>query len=69
MLDIDLHSSTRDEEPLVNGAINGSRGEVLALGDGSELGGVGAVSGVLESGAGTIIYVSILDYGVLQTGS
>lgn len=52
-LRVNLHSSTRDEEPLVNAAINGSRGKVLAARDASKLGGVDSV-GVVERGVGTI---------------
>lgn len=53
MFNIDLNSSTRNEEPLVNAAINGGRREVLALGDAGKLGGVGAVRRVLNRSVGT----------------
>lgn len=43
-----LHSSTGDEEPLVNAAINGSRRQVLVAGDGSELSLVSAVGRLLD---------------------
>jgi hypothetical protein len=54
LFNIDLNSSTRDEEPLVNAAVNGGRREVLALGDAGKLGGVGAVRGVLNRSVGTV---------------
>lgn len=49
-----LDSSTRDEEPLVNAAVNGSRGKVLALGNAGKLGLVSTVRGTLDGGVGTI---------------
>lgn len=48
-----LDSSTGDEEPLVNGAVNGSRSQVLAAGDGGQLGLVSVVGRALELGVGT----------------
>lgn len=48
-----LDSSTRDEEPLVNGAVNGSRGQVLAARDSGQLSLVGVVGRVLDLGVGT----------------
>lgn len=42
---MNLNSSSGDEEPLVNGAINRSRGEILAPGDAGDLRGVGKVGG------------------------
>lgn len=43
-----LHSSTRDEEPLVDAAIDGSGEQVLATGDSSELGLVSGASRLLD---------------------
>jgi hypothetical protein len=54
LFNIDLNSSTRDEEPLVNATVNGGRREVLALGDAGKLGGVSAVRGVLNRSVGTV---------------
>jgi hypothetical protein len=54
LLGINLDSSARDEEPLVNAAIDRSRGKVLAPGDGGELAGVSTISGVLDVDVGTI---------------
>jgi hypothetical protein len=51
-----LHSSTGDEEPLVNAAVNGSRSKVLTAGDSSELGLVDTVGGALNLGVGAGIY-------------
>jgi hypothetical protein len=51
-----LHSSTGDEEPLVNAAVNGSRSKVLTAGDSSELGLVDTVGGALDLGVGASIY-------------
>ena len=45
-----LDGSTGDEEPLVNSAVDGSRGQVLAGGNLGHLGGVGGAVG----NAGTI---------------
>ena len=36
-----LHGSTGDEEPLVDGTVNRGRGQVLALGNGGNLAGIG----------------------------
>jgi hypothetical protein len=58
LLVINLHSSTRDEEPLVNGAINRSRGKVLAARNAGKLRGVDAVR-VAEGGVGPA-HVSIV---------
>ncbi|GMG06942.1 unnamed protein product [Aspergillus oryzae] len=46
LVGINLHSSTGDEEPLVNAAINRGRGEVLALRNGGKLAGFSTVGGV-----------------------
>jgi hypothetical protein len=54
LFNIDLNSSARDEEPLVNAAINRSRRQVIALRDAGKLGGVGAVRGVLNRSVGTV---------------
>lgn len=48
----DLHGSTGDEEPLVDGAVNRGRGQVLALRNGSDLANVGGGNGVLGLGSG-----------------
>jgi hypothetical protein len=49
-----LHSSTGDEEPLVNAAINGSRGKVLTTGDSSKLSLVDTVGGALNLRVGAV---------------
>lgn len=48
-----LHSSTGDEEPLVDAAVNGGGRQVLAAGDGSELGLVSVADRVLNLGGST----------------
>jgi hypothetical protein len=48
-----LHGGTGDEEPLVNAAVNRSRGKLLVLGDGSERALVNAVGRALNGGVGT----------------
>lgn len=57
---ITLHSSSRDEEPLVDATVDRRRGKVLALGDVGELGLVHAVGGVGVGDVGAGRRVSIL---------
>ena len=54
MLNSNLNSSTRDEEPLVNAAVNRSWGKVLALGNAGNLGLLNTVRGVLDGRVGTV---------------
>lgn len=51
-----LNSSARDEEPLVNSAVNGSRGKVLALGDAGKSTLVNTVTRALDGRVGTVTF-------------
>lgn len=53
---IHLNGSTRDEEPLVNSAVNRSRGKVLALGDAGKSTLVGTVTRGLDGSVGTVAF-------------
>ena len=54
LLNPNLNSSARDEEPLVNAAVNRSWGKVLALGNAGNLGLLNTVRGVLDGRVGTV---------------
>jgi len=53
---IHLDSSARDEEPLVNSAVNGSRGKVLALGDAGKSTLIDTVARALDGRVGTVTF-------------
>ena len=54
LLNPNLNSSARDEEPLVNAAVNRSGRKVLALGDAGKLGLLNTVRGGFDGRVGTV---------------
>ena len=61
-----LHSSARDEEPLINRRVNWRRCLVLTLGD-VERAGFGALWGVLDSGVGPNPSLLVDEYKLRDT--